>query len=135
MLNLVCPVISGPAPTPKTPFTSLTSCHSLRLFDGENDVRISKCVQRNLSPLFESKIFRRRHNAKGVGVAHATPPALHADNGITLAKHTEFDSVHDTPLQTAVNILLPWRAVEIGFGLREVKGINTAVKVRILCNH
>jgi hypothetical protein len=65
-------------------------------------------------------------------VAHSSPPALHADDGSALLENTELDRVHDAPLETAVNVLLPWRCLEIGLLFREVEGVYTAVQVRVL---
>lgn len=85
-----------------------------------------------LSLLVQTKILGRGNDAEGVGVAHSAPPALHADNGITLAEHTELDGVHDAPLKTAVDILLPWSLLEVGLLLGEVEGVYTAVQVGVL---
>jgi hypothetical protein len=65
-------------------------------------------------------------------VAHSSPPALYTDNGVTLAQNTELDSVHDAPLQAAVDILLPWAGLEVGLLLGEVEGVYTTVQVGVL---
>jgi hypothetical protein len=65
-------------------------------------------------------------------VAHSAPPALHADNRVALAQDTELDGVHDTPLKTAVDILLPGRLLEVRLLLGEVEGVYTAVQVGVL---
>jgi hypothetical protein len=65
-------------------------------------------------------------------VTHSSSPALHANDRRTLLENTKLDGVHDAPRQTAVNILLPWRGLEIGLLLGEVEGVYTAVKVRVL---
>jgi hypothetical protein len=65
-------------------------------------------------------------------MAHSSSPALHANDWITLAENTELDCVHDSPLQTAVNILLPWLCLEVGLRLGEVEWVNAAVQVRVL---
>jgi len=57
---------------------------------------------------------------------------LHANNWVTLVQDTELDSILDTPLQTAVNILLPWDLLEVGLGFGEIEGVDTTVKVGIL---
>lgn len=85
-----------------------------------------------LSLLVQTKILLRGHNAERVGVAHAAPPALHADNGVALAQNTELDSVHDTPCKTAVDILLPWGLLEIGLLLGEEEGVDATVQVGVL---
>jgi hypothetical protein len=92
---------------------------------------ISIAILQSSSLLVQAKIFLRRYNAEGVGVAHSTSPALHADDGSTLLEDTELDRVHDAPLQAAVNILLPWRSLEVRLFLWEVEGVYTTVQVRV----
>ena len=65
-------------------------------------------------------------------MAHTSPPALDTDNGVALAQNAELDSVHDAPLETTVDILLPWALLEVGLLLGEEEGVDTAVQVRIL---
>lgn len=80
----------------------------------------------------QTKILLCRHNAERVGVTHAASPALHADDGIALAEDTELDGIHDAPLETAVDILLPWLRVEVWLCLVEVERVDAAVQVRVL---
>ena len=65
-------------------------------------------------------------------MTHTASPSLDANDGISLVEDTELDCVHDTPLQAAIHILLPWLAVEVGLGLGKVEGIDTTVQVRVL---
>lgn len=65
-------------------------------------------------------------------MAHTSPPALNTDNGVALAQNTKLDGVHDAPLETAVDILLPWALLEVGLLLGEEEGVDTAVQVRVL---
>jgi len=65
-------------------------------------------------------------------VAHATPPALHTDDCLVLREDTKLDRVLDTPLETTVDILLPWNVLEVGLVFGEVEGVDTTVQVRIL---
>lgn len=85
-----------------------------------------------LSLLVQTEILCRWDDAEGVGVAHTSPPALHTDYGVTLAQNAELDGVHDAPLETAVDILLPRAGLEVGLLLGEVEGVYTTVQVRIL---
>ena len=89
-------------------------------------VMLPSCLQ------VQAKILLRRHNAERVGVAHSASPALHADDGIALAENTELDCVHDAPLETAVDILLPWGLLEIGLLLGEEEGVDATVQVGVL---
>jgi len=89
-------------------------------------VMLPSCLQ------VQAKILLRRHNAERVGVAHSASPALHADDGIALAENTELDCVHDAPLETAVDILLPWLRLEVWLCLREIEWVDAAVQVRVL---
>lgn len=66
------------------------------------------------SLLVEAEVFLGWHNAQSVGMAHSSPPALHANDRGALLEHTKLDGVHDAPSQTAINILLPWCRVEVG---------------------
>lgn len=63
---------------------------------------------------------------------HATAPALNADDGVAAVQYTELDSVHDTPLEAAVDILLPGLGLEVGLLLVEQEGVHATVQVRIL---
>lgn len=65
-------------------------------------------------------------------MAHAASPALHTYDGVALVEHAELDGVHNTPCKTAVDILLPRSFAEVGFRLREVKGVDTTVEMRVL---
>jgi len=87
-----------------------------------------------LRVLVQAQILLSRNNTEGVGVAHTTPPALYADHGSTLGENTELDRIHDTPLEAAVDVLLPGGLVEVGLVFGEVEGIDTAVQMRVLLN-
>lgn len=62
-------------------------------------------------------------------MAHATAPALYTNNGVAFVKHAEFDGVGDAPLQPVVHILLPWRRLEVGLGVRVVERVHTSVEM------
>lgn len=68
-------------------------------------------------------------NAQGVGVAHATLPALDDNDGVAGGEGVELESVLDSPLDAAVDVLLPVDLVEVGLGLGEVEGVDTTVQV------
>lgn len=82
-----------------------------------------------LRVLVEAKVFLCRDNTERIGVSHASPPALHADYWITLAKHTELDGVHDTPLESAVDILLPWLRLEVWLCFGEIEWVHATVQM------
>ena len=82
----------------------------------------------------ETKILFRWDHTDGVGVAHTATPALNADDVIALVDDTEFDTVRNTPLETAVDIFLPALEVEVGLLLGEIEWPDTTVKVGILLN-
>lgn len=63
---------------------------------------------------------------------HSASPALDADHRIADVENTQLDRVHDAPAQAAVDVLLPWRLVEVGLRLVEEEGVDTAVQVRVL---
>jgi hypothetical protein len=65
-------------------------------------------------------------------VAHTAAPSLDTDDGVALVHDAELETVVDGPLETAVNILLPDLDVEVGLGLGEVEGPDTAVQVGVL---
>ena len=65
-------------------------------------------------------------------MAHAAPPALHANDGLALAQNTKLNGVHDTPCEAAVDILLPGVGLEVGLLLGEQEGVDTTVQVRVL---
>ena len=65
-------------------------------------------------------------------MALASAPTLDTDNVVSLVDDTELDTVGDSPLETAVNILLPDLDVEVGLVLGEEEGPDTTVEVRIL---
>jgi len=86
----------------------------------------------HLSFLVETKILSCTHEAESVGVAHAPPPALDTYNSVALGKHAELDRIHDTPLQAAVDVLLPGAGVEVRLVFVEVERIHAAVQVCVL---
>jgi hypothetical protein len=65
-------------------------------------------------------------------VTHTASPALHADNCVTAGEDTEFNGIHDAPLETPVDVFLPWCLVEVGFLLVEEEGIHTTIKMGVL---
>jgi hypothetical protein len=65
-------------------------------------------------------------------VAHTATPSLNTDDGVALVDDAELETVVDTPLEAAVDILLPDLDVEVGLALGEVEGPDTAVQVGVL---
>jgi hypothetical protein len=65
-------------------------------------------------------------------VAHATAPALYADNRVAFVQNAELDCVHDAVLQAAVDVFLPGDGLEVGLLFVEVEGIDAAVEMRVL---
>lgn len=80
----------------------------------------------------ETKVLLSRNDTERVRVAHTTPPALNTDDWGALVQNAELDGVTDTPLEAAVDILLPRGGLEVGLGLGEVEGPDSAVQVSIL---
>lgn len=62
---------------------------------------------------------------------HPTSPALNAHHSITGAQHTKLDGIHDAPLQTAVNILLPGDFIEVGLPFGEEERVDAAVEMGV----
>ena len=81
---------------------------------------------------FETQVLLRRHDAQGVGVAHAAPPALHAHDNLALLQDAELDGLRDTPLEAAVDVFLPDGHVEVGLALGEEERVNATVEVGVL---
>jgi hypothetical protein len=79
--------------------------------------------------------YRRACQRRAQRPCSRCTPALDTDDGVALVEHTELDGIHNTPLETAVNILLPWLLLEIGLLLGEVEGVYTAVQVRVPRGH
>lgn len=71
------------------------------------------------------------NNTQSVCVTHTTLPALDNDNGITNGQGLELQSLHDSPLDTLVDILLPVDLLEIGLGLREQEGVHTTIQMGV----
>lgn len=80
----------------------------------------------------QTKVLRCRYDTKRIRMAFATTPALDADDVVTFTQDSQFDGLEDTPLQTAINILLPIGLVEVRLLLREQEGINPTIEMRIL---
>jgi hypothetical protein len=59
-----------------------------------------------------------------VGVAHATLPALDNDNGVAFAHHVQVDGVGETPLDTAVDVLLPVLQQDISVTVHERRTVS-----------
>lgn len=68
-------------------------------------------------------------DAQGVGVAHATLPALDDDDGVAVGQDVELQSLLDGPLDAAVDVLLPVNLVEVGLLLVEEEGVDATVQV------
>lgn len=58
-------------------------------------------------------------------------PALDDDNGLALGKDAKVDGVAETPLDAAVDILLPVDLGEVGLGLGEKEGVDTTVEMAV----
>lgn len=80
----------------------------------------------------QTEVLLGRDHTNGVGVAHTATPSLNADDGVTLVDDAELETVVDTPLEAAVDILLPDLDVEVGLALGEVERPDTAVQVGVL---
>jgi hypothetical protein len=65
-------------------------------------------------------------------MAHATAPALDANNHVAARDDFEIETFADTPFQTAVDVLLPDRNVKVGFLLGEEEGVDAAVQMGVL---
>lgn len=70
-------------------------------------------------------------NPQGVGVTHATLPALDNDDSVVAGQNTKIQRLGHTPLDTPVNILLPVDLGKIGLFLWEVERIHTAIQVSV----
>lgn len=68
---------------------------------------------------------------QGVGVTHTTLPALDNDNGVVLGQDVQLHGLGNTPLDTAVDILLPVNLGEIGLRLVEVEGVHATVQMAV----
>jgi hypothetical protein len=84
------------------------------------------------SLLIQPEVFGRWDNAERVGVAHSSSPALDTDHRVALVKDTKLNGIHDSPLQTAVNIFLPWGGVEVRLLLGEIERIYATIQMGIL---
>lgn len=65
-------------------------------------------------------------------MSHSASPSLDTDDRVAFIENTELDRVHDAPLQTAINIFLPWRVVKVWLSFWKVEGIDTAVQMGVL---
>lgn len=65
-------------------------------------------------------------------MSHATAPALDTDDVVALVDEAELESMRNTPLEAAVNILLPDLDIEVGLLLREGEGPNTTIQMGVL---
>ena len=70
-------------------------------------------------------------DTQSVGVAHAALPALDDNNGLTLGQDTQLHGLCHTPLDAAIDILLPVDLAKVGLGLGEQEGINAPVQVSV----
>lgn len=65
-------------------------------------------------------------------MALSAAPALHTDDVVALVDDAELETVVNTPLEAAVNVLLPNLNVEVGLGLGECEWPDATVQVRVL---
>jgi len=92
----------------------------------------SRCIfRRNLNlTLEETKIgWLGWEDTESVGVTHTTLPALDNNDGLASGEDTKAKSLRDTPLDAAVDILLPVGLGEVWLLLLEVEWVDTAVKM------
>lgn len=74
-------------------------------------------------------------------MTHSTSPALHTNDRVALVENTQLDGIANAPLETLVNILLPWRGLEVGLLLIVVEGVDTTIQVgvargaSVACDH
>ena len=68
-------------------------------------------------------------NSESVGVTHTALPALDNDDGVAGGQDVKLKSVVDSPLDTAVNILLPVDLSKVGLLLREQEGVDATVQM------
>ena len=80
----------------------------------------------------QAKVLLSRDHTNSVGVAHTATPSLNTDDRVALVDDAELETVVDTPLEAAVDVLLPDLDVEVGLALGEVERPDTTVKVRVL---
>lgn len=64
-------------------------------------------------------------------MTHSATPALDANDVVALVDDTELETMVDTPLEAAVNVLLPDLDIEVRLGFGEGEGPDTAVQVGI----
>lgn len=107
--------------------TFSASCHEIA----------SPCAEHSPPPLpssvlIQPEVFGRWDNAERVGVAHSSSPALDTDHRVALVKDTKLDGIHDSPLQTAVDIFLPWGGVEVRLLLGEIEWIYATIQMGVL---
>lgn len=84
------------------------------------------------SILSKAQVLLGRHDTDGVGVTHAAPPALDADDVVAFVEDAEADGLLDAPLETAVDVFLPDCRAEVGLLLGEEEWIHAAVEVGVL---
>lgn len=68
---------------------------------------------------------------QGVGVTHAALPALDDNKGVALGHNLELQRLGHTPLDAAVDVLLPVDLGEVRLLLVEVEGVDAAVQVTV----
>lgn len=66
-----------------------------------------------------------------VGVTHATLPALDNHNALALRENAQLESLGNTPLNSAVDILLPVDLGEVWLLLGEEEWVDTTIQVSI----
>lgn len=66
-----------------------------------------------------------------VCVTHTTLPSLNNDDSLTLGENVELECLSNTPLDAAINILLPVNLAEIWLLLGEVEWVDATVKVSV----
>lgn len=67
------------------------------------------------------------HTADSVGMPLATSPPLDTDDHFAFFENVEVNGLLDTPLEAAIDILLPVGFIKVGLLLGEEKRVDTAV--------
>jgi hypothetical protein len=68
-------------------------------------------------------------------MTHATSPSLHTNNSVTALQDSELHSIGDAPLETTIDILLPWDFIEVWFLLVKGEWVNATIQMGVLVIH
>ena len=77
----------------------------------------------------KTQVFLCRDNTNSIGVSLSSAPALNTDDHVSFVQDAKINGLLDTPRESAVDIFLPIRFLEVWLVRSELEWVYTAVQM------